>query len=155
MDAPTQIPAGWYQDPQTSDSSRRRWWTGYAWSEHMTQVPVESHPALADSVAPVVFDKQKHNLLVATGVFEALMGLIFLSYFLLRPPVFFAFCELAVALTTLILELNAVRVRRRSDSIRGGQIMLQLLMGVLGVGWFLMVIADAIFIFVTQNPRGF
>ncbi len=156
MDAPTQIPAGWYQDPHVQDVSLRRWWTGYAWSENVAQVPLDSRPAPApapaDSIAPVVFDKKAHNLLVATGVFETLLGLIFLSYFVLHPPVFFVLCEIAVAVTTLILEINAVRLRRRTDSIGAGQIILQLLMGVLGILWFVLPVVETFVSFVTHNP---
>ncbi|WP_426520266.1 DUF2510 domain-containing protein [Diaminobutyricibacter sp. McL0618] len=32
------IPAGWYQDPSTSDTSARRWWDGVHWTSYVSSV---------------------------------------------------------------------------------------------------------------------
>jgi hypothetical protein len=155
VETPTQVLAGWYRDPTAEDASVMRWWSGTGWTEHVSKVDLSSAVAGPASDAPVVFDKKAHNIFVVTSVFEVLTVLLTLSFYLLHPPVFLVFCELAVAITTLILEIQKARIRKREDAIRGWHVALQLLGGTWGIVWFLLLMANVVYISMTGNTAGF
>lgn len=40
----TQVPEGWYADPQDQTPGAERWWNGYSWTAHTRERPAEPPP---------------------------------------------------------------------------------------------------------------
>jgi hypothetical protein len=140
----TPAPPGWYRDPGSADPAARRWWSGSAWTAN---VAIAQPVPIAGTVA---FDKRKHNLQVVTGVFEGLTALWFIATYVLHIGAV-AFDIVPIAITTLILEINLVSVRRRVDGITKVGTVLQLLSGIIGVGWVVAISIVATVMFIAQH----
>jgi Protein of unknown function (DUF2510) len=196
---PPSIPPGWYADPGSPGSATQRWWSGVAWTEHVTTpaLPV----ALATSVASTVptqaatrvappalelmtwreiftgirrigvrnffrgmrtserppiddypalkFLRDNKALVVTSHVFEAAtIVLLFAQSGILALGVL----ELLVAITTLVLDIVVLARRRHIMHVSFGSGLLQLSVGIIGIGWFVWVFVRATALFISQHP---
>jgi hypothetical protein len=143
------IPAGWYRDPGSFDQTTMRWWNGTEWSDQVKLVSMSPPSEQRKAVPPLEIESNpsessagsaRWRVYVVSRVLEvATVLLIFAARS--APLVAVGF---SVSAVTLVLELVLLRWRRRVGPVSGGAVLLQLIVGLLGLVWFVAIVILAV-----------
>jgi hypothetical protein len=123
-----------------NDHSALRWWTGSVWSDHISVLgALPPNQPSVEEPAELIRTSKLSPLTVASHILEA--GTVLLIF--VAHTLELLLLGLLISAATLVIEVFVVRRRRREGAATIGAIVLNILIGCLGLIWFAFVLIAA------------